>query len=560
MSDKNGDQNGDQTGGQELSKETVGMIQSEINRCVENCNHHVLFRGFIPSRLLFVGDSDSDSPPQPRLVSRGEVMASLNWASSSATSAGDVLRYAALSYCWGPPADARRQCKTERQSLAAHSTNGVNALSMSAVVRDAVVVVRQLGLRYLWVDCLCIVQDDERDWRDEAALMGLVYSNAFVTIVSLASDTCLKGFLAPWAATSQIWRTVRVPVENSTLTEGSEGDICFQYSYEFLRDWERSAWSKRGWTFQETKLSTRLVYFGPSRIHFCCDSWLYTSGRSTRGTFERSIIDLAVDKETADPASELLNFWRWALVPQYSTKRFTVARDKLPAIGGIAKLVGDITGFGYAAGLWTPHLHVDLAWHSPPQPVHLSLESLIQSLRPSDEDFIAPSWSWARFPTTECAWFWIGNLAGENVVAEVKGLRAEVDLIETVSSNPYGQIRGGVVRMEARTLDILQGESCSQRPYSAVGQNLFFADWDVEGGGEEEGKCADNDVELALIGSYTATFERAQETEERRYYGLMIYSAGSPGRYFRVGIFDVPEESEYGVEFKSAEWREIELL
>ncbi|KAK4449773.1 heterokaryon incompatibility protein-domain-containing protein, partial [Podospora aff. communis PSN243] len=371
------------------------MIQAEIDQCIKTCNHHVLFRGFIPSRLLFVGDDgSSDSPPQPRLVSRGEVMASLSWVSS----VSNVLRYAALSYCWGPEADAHKQCKTTRQSLAEHSTRGIDTSYLSPVVRDAATVTRQLGLSYLWVDSLCIVQDDERDWRDEAALMGLVYSNAHVTIVNLASDTCVKSFLEPWTATHKIWRAVRVPVDDTGLAKGNEGNISYNYSYEFLRDWQRSAWSKRGWTFQETKLSTRLVYFGASRIHFCCDGWLYTSGRSTRGKFERSIIDLAVDKQTLDPARELLNFWRWALVPQYSSKRFSVARDKLPAIGGIAKLVGDMTGFGYAAGLWTPHLHVDLVWYCRPLPGHSTLQALIQALVASDgehaHDYIAPSWSW----------------------------------------------------------------------------------------------------------------------------------------------------------------------
>jgi len=71
-------------------------------------------------------------------------------------------------------------------------------------------------------------------------------------------------------------------------------------------------------------------------------------------------------------------------VPQYSTKQFSVARDKLPAIGGIAKLIADVTGFEYAAGLWVPHLHVDLAWYCPPLRDHSPLEALVEALTALD--------------------------------------------------------------------------------------------------------------------------------------------------------------------------------
>ncbi|KAK0627370.1 hypothetical protein B0T14DRAFT_493478 [Immersiella caudata] len=520
----------------ELSSETVRMVQSEVNRCVETCNHHVLFRGFVPSRLLFVcDDGTSPSPPQLRLVSRGEVMASLSWASS----VNNVLRYAALRYCWGSEDDAQQYWRTTRQVLAEYSTRGIDKEDLSPV-------------------------DDDRDWRDEAALMGLVYSNAHVTIVNLDTDTCVEGFLAPWVAACQIWRTMRSPVSGmtSTMANVNEDKISYSYSDDFLWDWADSAWSNRGWTFQEEKLSTRLVYFGNSRIHFCCDNRLYTSGRSTRGKFERSIIELAMDKNTVNPARSLLKFWRSALVPQHSTKGFSVAGDKLPSIGGIAKLVGDMSGFGYAAGLWVPRLYIDLMWYCRPFLGHSTFEDLIQALvdGPRRADYITPSWSWARFPTTPCVEFWIGGLLAGNVVSQKQVLRTKVEMVEMPNSSPYRQIRGGVVTMVARTLDILPRDCRYQKPENGLGQNLFLTDWGTEFDGESDEGGEGDEVELALIQSYTATFGQFRKTDEMRYYGLMLYSAGIPGRYFRVGIFDVPEASEYSIAFKCAELREISLV
>ena len=115
--------------------------------------------------------------------------------------------------------------------------------------------------------------------------------------------------------------------------------------------------------------------------------------------------------------------------------------------------------------------------------------------------------------------------------------------------------------MSARTLDILPCDCRYQHPENVLGQNLFLTDWGTDFDGESaEGGENDDNVELALIGSYTATFGQVHKTDERRYYGLMLYSAGIPGRYFRVGIFDVPEASEYGIAFKCAELREISLV
>lgn len=62
--------------------------------------------------------------------------------------------------------------------------------------QDAIIITRQLGLRYLWIDSLCIIQDSLRDWETEAAKMASIYQNSYVTIsatdASNGSAKCLQ--------------------------------------------------------------------------------------------------------------------------------------------------------------------------------------------------------------------------------------------------------------------------------------------------------------------------------------------------------------------------------
>jgi hypothetical protein len=88
-----------------LSIENVRMLKSEISRCVESCDHHVLWPGFVPSRLLYVG-ADGPDDDSLRLITRGDIILKTNWASPA-----EQVKYVALSYCWGPSWDAKSSAK-----------------------------------------------------------------------------------------------------------------------------------------------------------------------------------------------------------------------------------------------------------------------------------------------------------------------------------------------------------------------------------------------------------------------------------------------------------------
>jgi hypothetical protein len=87
--------------------------------------------------------------------------------------------YAALSHCWG----CKGQFTTSHASIAARK-EGIKIEGLSRTFRDAVEIVRRMGIRYLWIDSLSILQDDAEEWACESANMAAVYSNSYLTVAA----------------------------------------------------------------------------------------------------------------------------------------------------------------------------------------------------------------------------------------------------------------------------------------------------------------------------------------------------------------------------------------
>jgi hypothetical protein len=105
---------------------------------------------------------------------------------------GDRGQYIALSYCWGKSL----AYTTTTKNLQAHKQDGgIEYAQLPKTLQDAVFLTRYLGIRYLWADCLCILQDDKADWEYEASRMADVYSNAYLTIAATRASHCGEGFL-----------------------------------------------------------------------------------------------------------------------------------------------------------------------------------------------------------------------------------------------------------------------------------------------------------------------------------------------------------------------------
>jgi hypothetical protein len=101
--------------------------------------------------------------------------------------------YVALSHCWGTL--GKHPLRTTTDNLQEH-ISGISWSTLPKTFQDALKITRELGIDYIWIDSLCIVQDSEEDWRQESREMGLIYERARVTIAAAgAADSSPKCFI-----------------------------------------------------------------------------------------------------------------------------------------------------------------------------------------------------------------------------------------------------------------------------------------------------------------------------------------------------------------------------
>ncbi|KAH8654589.1 heterokaryon incompatibility protein-domain-containing protein [Tricladium varicosporioides] len=296
-------------------------------------------------------------------------------------------QYATLSHCWGLVPIIR----TLRSSLNEHKEN-ISFNNLSKTFKDAVIICRRLGIQYLWIDSLCIVQDDAQDWEIEAAKMADIYACSFLNISALASPDGAGGCFYPRN------RTVSIPSESNRTT--SEPIYISRSPSDYWVDIAKCPLASRAWVIQERVLPPRSLIFGSDQIHWECLGAIKSESSfknlpldwSTLGLLRRYLVQ---DKDTeirqggdAYGTSDVYfkdPFRRWyEMVKQYTACGLTKGEDKLPALSGLATAFSRRTGYTYYAGLWEQDLIRGFLWE---------VSSFDTSSRPSY--YRAPSWSWA---------------------------------------------------------------------------------------------------------------------------------------------------------------------
>ncbi|KAK5127656.1 hypothetical protein LTR85_006997 [Meristemomyces frigidus] len=238
----------------------------------------------------------------------------------------------------------------------------------SATFRDAVAITRKLGIRYLWIDALCIIQDSDADWRAESSAMDYVYRNADVTLASEASPRSAIGI-------EESMRNARAP--SSTLAWASvhcvskdlRGKIYFRVDYDKAAGWtSRGPLSNRGWTLQEEILSPRILRFAKQQVLWKCSSATRCEWRPEEGRqypyrdFAQTLHQTVQRFPQADPDYEVipskdmrkhvLSFWYMGVVNHYVGRLVTYPRDRLMAISGVVEAIqGYLLEPGCKAGI-----------------------------------------------------------------------------------------------------------------------------------------------------------------------------------------------------------------
>jgi hypothetical protein len=149
--------------------------------CIKNCTTKHADCGSdleqpLPTRVLFVGTKES-----PTLYLH--------------ESAGESSQYVCLSYCWGEPSETYPMLQTTTKTIDSFRTQ-ISWSLLPKSFRDAICFIRRLGIEYIWIDSLCIIQDNGEDKAREIGQMANVYSNAFLTIAATSASSPLEGLFS----------------------------------------------------------------------------------------------------------------------------------------------------------------------------------------------------------------------------------------------------------------------------------------------------------------------------------------------------------------------------
>jgi len=368
----------------------------------------------LPSRVLYVGKADSDRI-YLRHVSR------------------ERGSYVALSHCWGGGIDIR----TTRENYE-RQRDGILFAELPKTFQDAVDVTRSLGLQYLWVDALCIVQDDLADWEVESGNMAAIYHNAYVVIGADMSVDSHGGFLdAEKPCFNPEGKLIGV-VEN-------EGALVYARIHKFHGNpcplyGGGEPLARRAWTLQEQLLASRMVHFASKEIIWECKTRVFCECMELDDHSSVANEKASYNESLASPSADRFKTW-YKIVNGLMGRNITKPGDILPALSGLAKQFQDNGAGVYLAGLWLEDLPMGLLWNIRP---YKPISSRVGLYR-------APTWSWASL---DCRNFEYDSEYRADK-ARLDKVFAEVLLAQCTPSgrDPLGSVAAGILKLSAPVIE-----------------------------------------------------------------------------------------------------------
>jgi hypothetical protein len=284
--------------------------------------------------------------------------------------------YVALSYVWGE----RKFVTTTKDNFDCFRRPGaLSALPLPNTIRDVLGFTEMLGVRYLWVDSLCIVQDDTNAKYAEMENMSAIYANASVTII--ASDgrdaynglAGLQGISGPRASKQVIF----------DLDHGAK--LLSQQHYQ-----TKTVWSSRAWTFQEHLFSNRRIIFQNGRVRWECSKALWHEDLLHMNGLNASLGEKVEEVKRAMLSSnfpDLLGLDQ--TIEIYNDRNLTYPEDALNAFAGIMRALCPAFKSGFLSGLPLAFFNIALLWQPHGYAVRRVAREGISWAT------CLPSWSWA---------------------------------------------------------------------------------------------------------------------------------------------------------------------
>ncbi|THV47025.1 hypothetical protein BGAL_0341g00060 [Botrytis galanthina] len=383
------------------------------------------------------------------------------------------VKYATLSHCWGKIPDAQRLLLM-RDNIDSW-TRGIPNLQSMKTFHHAITVCQKLGLEYIWINSLCIIQDSQDDWHQQASLMGRVYKYSQCTITATAAEndtvgcffnrdvnTCLP------IRVGLVQNSIHFPDSTKDHTSDSNSnpksedfgsmDLTSLYDFHEGDTWEdivnSPAWN-RSWIFQERFLSPRVLHISNRQLFWECTELQASESHpfglpdndhqrlhfKTRSPFHyqgQHPIDincetntLLSDRQRLDNAFDI---WK-EVVHTYSLGKLTKGSDKLVAISAVARELQPLMRSRYLAGLWQVDLVPQLEWRC-------------RSGGLSSTVYRAPSWSWASIDGMIT---FAESVSPDSYYPLVEILEAVTCL---VGEDEFGQVQGGHLKLLGQTIDL----------------------------------------------------------------------------------------------------------
>lgn len=324
---------------------------------------------------------------------------------------------------------------------------GISFEKLPKTIQQAVEVTYALGQRYLWIDCLCIIQNSESDCALQSRQMCSIYEHAVCTIAAESARNIDQGLFKKQNPLTYM------PCE--ILSDGLTSMVAKPHLVDPQSNERFSNLGKRGWCFQEQLYSHRMLVFGDFGLTWMCeqgqaDEWKPEGEGIKPGAGEgvvnsntkfevrtifgpkAQILDCEADLDRPgglyEGRKEFLSFSkhqlggatlspqeahrRWfGIVAPYSKTTLTYGSDKLVALAGLAARIQANTGFHYLAGIWQGCLPFDLLW---------TLTFSSTTKRPAS--YRAPTWSWASIDKEVESWvYWGYDVPAEAILCLLEG-------------------------------------------------------------------------------------------------------------------------------------------
>jgi len=370
------------------SQTNINLASKWLSDCLNdhtNCSVQYPALSPLPLRVLDIGSLNT-----PRIsLSVGE---------------GRRGSYATLSYCWGN----LPQHVTTKDNINAR-TEHIDASILPKTFSDTIFVCRILGIQFLWIDSMCIIQDDADDWNNQSEKMADIYAQGILNISAAVGIDSNGGLFVD----RDPRKSYPCPFRGRyTDEDGSDITTSFLSCLEIDRK-KYSYLDTRGWTFQEMYLPPRTLRFSASGIYWICASQNASESLPTgiRPLGHKSDFDKYIgrglygfDSSNADALQKYE--WWYRAVEKYSRRHLGRESDRIKALSGLATLFGRGLHDEYLFGIWKLDIVRGLAWSIGKDVGDNAAESAQNNYFLQ----LAPSWSWASRPGKAINYF---SLAGE---------------------------------------------------------------------------------------------------------------------------------------------------